>query len=252
MCGICGFTGSQDPAVIERMAQAVTHRGPDEQGFWSSTEISLGVRRLSIIDVVTGQQPVHNEDGSIWAVFNGEIYNHPELRTELEALGHQFRSNHSDSETLVHLYEEHGPDYVQHLNGMFAVALWDSRRSELHLARDRVGIKPLYFARFDGRVIFGSEIKSLLAHPSVRRSPNFAALHHYFSFKNIPAPWSAFEGIEQLRPGARVIVRGKQVERCRWWRINFAEDEEMCEADAAAALRDLLTDSVRLDRKSVV
>lgn len=254
MCGICGFTGGPDRLTLERMTRAVVHRGPDEEGFWSSPDVSLGMRRLAIIDLSSGQQPVQNEDGTIWAVFNGEIYNHPELRAELEQQGHRFRSHHSDTETLVHLYEEYGPDYLHRLNGMFAIALWDNQRRELHLARDRAGIKPLFIASRNGRVVFGSEIKSILAHPAVGRpSPNFKALHHYFSFKNTPAPWSAFDGIEQLGPGERAVIRGDgNIERHRWWRIRFAENAELTEADAAECLRELLIDSVRLRMRSDV
>src|SRR6476469_4207072 len=137
MCGICGFRGQPASLTLAQMTQTMFHRGPDDAGLWEASGISLGMRRLSIVDLATGQQPVSNEDGSIWVVFNGEIYNHVELRAALEAQGHRFRTDHSDTEVLVHLYEEHGPDYLHHLNGMFAVALWDANRRELHLARDR-------------------------------------------------------------------------------------------------------------------
>src|SRR5262249_38917341 len=156
----------------------LVHRGPDDAGLWLAPGIALGMRRLSIVDLASGQQPVPNEDESIWVVFNGEIYNHPELRAELERRGHRFRTDHSDTEVLVHLYEEHGPDYLHHLNGMFAIALWDGRRQELHLARDRAGIKPLFLTQVGQEWLFASEVKSLLAHPAVGRRPNFAALHH--------------------------------------------------------------------------
>src|SRR5579885_1310826 len=232
MCGICGFTGTGDRSVLERMAEALVHRGPDDLGLWNGPGIGLGMRRLAIVDPASGQQPVPNEDESIWVVFNGEIYNHPELRAELERRGHHFRTDHSDTEVLVHLYEEHGPDYLHHLNGMFAIALWDGNRRELHLARDRAGIKPLYFTRHGDSWIFGSEVKSLLAHPAVHRVPNFTALHHYFSFKNIPAPLSAFAGIEQLRPGERSVVRDGRLERVRWWRLAFAEHAALDEETA--------------------
>jgi asparagine synthase (glutamine-hydrolysing) len=249
MCGICGFSGPPDPEVLERMTRVVFHRGPDAAGHYAAAEVSLGMRRLSIVDLASGQQPVRNEDGSIWAVFNGEIYNHVELRAELERAGHRFASHHSDTEVLVHLYEECGPDYLQRLNGMFAIA----RRRELHLARDRAGIKPLYLAQAGSRVIFGSEVKSILAHPDVSRRPNFRALHHYFSFKNVPAPWSAFEAIEQLRPGERAVVHPDgSVERRRWWQLCFREDPGWDEAAAAQRLRELLADSVRLQMRSDV
>ncbi|MCK9283045.1 MAG: asparagine synthase (glutamine-hydrolyzing) [Rhodocyclaceae bacterium] len=234
------------------MTQAIVHRGPDDVGFWERADISLAMRRLSIVDLETGQQPVFNEDGSIGVVFNGEIYNHPELRSELEAVGHRFQTHHSDTEVLVHLYEEYGDDFLHRLNGMFAIALWDSRRQRLLLARDRAGIKPLYFGRFQGRLLFASEIKSILAHPTASASPNFRALYHYFSFKNIPAPMSAFAGIEQLRPGERAIFENGELKRDRWWSLRFQEDTSLDEGSAAERIRALLEDSVRLRMRADV
>lgn len=234
------------------MTDAIIHRGPDELGCWDSPLVSLGMRRLSIVDLESGQQPVFNEDGSIGVIFNGEIYNHPELRADLEAAGHRFQTHHSDTEVIVHLYEEHGDDFLHKLNGMFAIALWDGRQRRLLLARDRAGIKPLYFGHFQNRLIFASEIKSILAHPQVDRSPNYRALYHYFSFKNIPAPWSAFAGIEQLQPGERAVFDGKQLRRQRWWSLRFEEDPTLDERTAAQHIRDLLEDSVRLRMRADV
>jgi asparagine synthase (glutamine-hydrolysing) len=252
MCGICGFSGPPDRGTIERMTLTMVHRGPDSQGLWEAPTISLGMRRLAIIDLESGQQPAANEDGGVQVVFNGEIYNHVELRAELEARGHRFRSDHSDTEVLVHLYEEHGPDYLHRLNGMFAIALWDGKREELHLARDHAGIKPLYFTFAAGRLVFGSEIKALLAHPDVRVAPNVCALHHYFTFKNIPAPWSAVAGIEQLRPGERAVLRDGVLHRERWWRLRFVAAPHLDEATAAPRIRELLTDSIRLRMRTDV
>jgi asparagine synthase (glutamine-hydrolysing) len=253
MCGICGFSGTPDGDALRSMANAIAHRGPDNSGYWDAPDISLGIRRLAIVDLETGQQPVFSEDGSIAVVFNGEIYNHPELRKELQAAGHQFRTHHSDTETLVHAYEEYGDDFLHRLNGMFAIALWDSRRKRLLLARDRAGIKPLYFGRFGGRLLFASEIKSLLAHPAVQRKPNYRALYHYFSLKNIPSPWSAFDGIEQLRPGERVIWESSTLRRERWWVSRFGDkDEKIDDLEAAARIRELLEDAVRLRMRSDV
>ena len=252
MCGICGFTGTPDDVVLKQMTDAIAHRGPDDTGHWAAAKISLGMRRLAIVDLETGQQPVFNEDGTICVVFNGEIYNHPELRAELETAGHRFHTHHSDTEVLVHLYEEHGDDFLHRLNGMFAIALWDNRRQRLLLARDRAGIKPLYIGMFQNRLLFASEIKSLLAHPAVERRPNHRALYHYFSFKNIPAPWSAFEGIEQLRPGERAIYEQGELTREQWWSLRFAEDETIDEQTAAARIRELLDDSVRLRMRADV
>lgn len=252
MCGICGFTGGPDRSLLDEMTGCLVHRGPDEGGCWEAPEISFGIRRLAIIDVASGQQPVANEDRSIVAVFNGEIYNHPELRAELEQKGHRFRSDHSDTEVIVHLYQEYGVDYLQYLDGMFAIALWDTRRQELHLARDRTGIKPLYFAWAHGRLLFASEPKALLRYPGVKRTPDFHALHHYFTFKNVPAPLSAFAGIEQLRPGERAVVRDGQLSRTRWWRIQFAEQARLDEQTAAERIAGLLEDSVRMHMRSDV
>jgi asparagine synthase (glutamine-hydrolysing) len=245
MCGICGFSGPPLRSVLFAMMNAVVHRGPDEGGHLEAPGMSLGMRRLSIVDVESGSQPVYNEDRSVAVVFNGEIYNHRALRAELEAAGHRFQSHHSDTEVLVHLYEEFGDQFLDRLVGMFAIAVWDYKRRRLLLARDRVGIKPLYFAFLEGKLIFASEIKSLLAHPMVQRRPNFRALYHYFSFKNIPAPWSAFAAIEQLRPGEKLILEDGALRREAWWKLRFDEDTAVGEQDAAQAIRKLLEDSVR-------
>src|SRR5439155_21438454 len=179
VCGIDGFTGPNNRAALESMTQSLRHRGPDSAGFWEGPEVSLGMRRLAIIDVATGEQPVFNEDKTVAVVFNGEIYNYIELRQQLERAGHRFSTDHSDTEVIVHLYEDRGLDFLHELNGMFAIALWDARRRRLVLARDRLGIKPLYFARVPGGVAFGSEPKALLEHPGVSRAPDFMAPHHY-------------------------------------------------------------------------
>ena len=252
MCGIAGFFGSPDLPLLKRMVATLTHRGPDDDGYWESPEVSLGMRRLAIIDVETGQQPVFNEDRTVAAVFNGEIFNFVELREHLQQQGHRFRSHHSDSEVIVHLYEQYGEDFLCHLNGMFAIALWDAPRRKLLIARDRAGIKPLYFARTADGLAFGSEPKALLARPDISRDPNLAALHHYFSFKNIPAPMSAFAAIEQLRPGELACLHDGQLQRRRWWSMKFQEDASLTEADAAERILELLSDSVRLQMRSDV
>src|SRR6202035_3404037 len=176
MCGICGileFNGksSVDRGVLEEMNRRIIHRGPDDAGFYLSRNVGLAMRRLSIIDVQSGHQPVTNEDNSVSLVFNGEIYNHQELRKQLEGLGHRYRS-HSDTESIIHLYEEYGPDCVTRLRGMFAFAIWDSRKRTLFIGRDRLGIKPLYFLKTNEHFLFASEIKALLAHPRVRAEFN--------------------------------------------------------------------------------
>jgi asparagine synthase (glutamine-hydrolysing) len=252
MCGIAGFTGPRNRAVLELMTESLRHRGPDAAGYWEGPNVSLGMRRLAIIDVATGRQPVFNEDGTIAVVFNGEIYNYIELREALQRAGHRLSTDHSDTEVVVHLYEDHGLDFLHELNGMFAIALWDARRQQLVLARDRLGIKPLYFARIPGGVAFGSEPKALLEHPAVSRAPDFTAIHHYLSLKNVPAPLSAFRDIEQLRSGELAVCSGGEVERRRWWNVAFDQCAQLDEREAADQIRSLLEDSVRLQMRSDV
>jgi len=249
MCGIAGFFGPTDDAVLKRMVAALRHRGPDDEGIWSSADASLGVRRLSIVDLETGRQPVFNEAGTVVAVFNGEIYNHVELRAELVEKGYVFRSHHSDSEVIVHLYQEHGPDFVTRLNGMFAIALWDSAKRRLYLIRDRIGIKPLYYAAVGDLLLFGSEPKAILRHPGVSRDPDLKAIHHYFSFKNVPAPMSAFAAIRQLCAGEMLIRDDNGARVHRWWRLPGDRDDAIDERDAARQIRALLEDSVRLNMR---
>lgn len=249
MCGIAGFFGPTDDAVLKQMVAVLHHRGPDDEGMWSSADVSLGVRRLSIVDLETGRQPVFNEDRTVVAVFNGEIYNHVELRNELTEKGHVFRSHHSDSEVIAHLYDEHGPDFVSLLNGMFAIALWDASKRELYLFRDRVGIKPLYYAAAADLLLFGSEPKAILRHPRISSEPDLTAIHHFFSFKNIPAPLSAFAAIKQLGPGEMLVRDTNGIRVRRWWRLPDSRDEQIDERDAARRIRELLEDSVCLNMR---
>src|SRR5579859_4522625 len=213
MCGICGvvtFGGASEPVeqpALLQMTSTLRHRGPDDDGFYVSPDrhVGLGFRRLSIVDLATGAQPMSNEDDSIWLVYNGEIYNHADYHPGLEARGHHFRSR-ADSEVILHLYEEYGLDCVDHLRGMFAFALWDSRRRQLLLARDRIGVKPLYFARLPHTLLFGSEIKALLSHPALHPRLNEPALSLYFTFATTPAPQTFFENVEKLKAGHRLII----------------------------------------------
>jgi asparagine synthase (glutamine-hydrolysing) len=213
MCGICGVVSFREPVELEHlwaMTQTLVHRGPDADGFHLSDkgEVGLGFRRLSIVDLDTGDQPMSNEDDSIWLVFNGEIYNHAGIRQRLEQRGHRYRSR-CDAEAVVHLYEEYGPDCVHHLRGMFAFAVWDSRERILLLVRDRLGVKPLYYAHADGgkSFVFGSEIKALLAHPSMQPRIDEQALSLYLTFAATPAPRTLFEGVQKLPPGHRLILQ---------------------------------------------
>jgi asparagine synthase (glutamine-hydrolysing) len=205
MCGIAGVLkfeqGAQvDAGLLRRMCQAMVHRGPDDEGIYTQGRVGLGMRRLSIIDLATGHQPIGNEDGTIWIVFNGEIYNHKVLREQLIARGHRF-STHCDTETIVHLYEEYGRDCVRHLRGMFAFAIWDTGARRLFLARDRVGIKPLYYRATAESFLFGSEIKVLLADPSVRPELSLSALPEYLAFGYLSGPETFYVGIRKLMPG---------------------------------------------------
>jgi asparagine synthase (glutamine-hydrolysing) len=213
MCGICGIfaTSASFPTSVElasSMRDSMVHRGPDDGGVWSSSvhRVALAHRRLSIVDLSSaGKQPMCNEDGTIWITYNGEVYNHAALRAELEAKGHTYRS-HTDTETIIHLYEEEGPRCVERLQGMFAFAIWDARRRELFLARDRLGVKPLYYATPPGGFVFGSEIKALLRHPAISPDLDVEAFTHYLTFLTTPAPLTMFRGISKLAPAQRMTV----------------------------------------------
>ena len=240
MCGIYGIIeldGSTAPAeALPRMGEITHHRGPDDEGVYSDGPLAFGMRRLSIIDLAGGHQPLTNEDGSLWLVANGEIYNYRELRQELLAQGHRFRTE-SDCETLLHLYEAYGDDFVSRLNGMFAFALWDARRRRLLLARDRLGVKPLYLRRDARRVAFASEAKALLALPGVRAEVDPNALSAYLALGYVPAPWSIFRGIDKLPPATLLVVEGNRVEQHRYWRMPTQVDETLAEADWTERLR---------------
>lgn len=200
MCGIAGLVGRADQSIeagdVHSMCQTIVHRGPDDEGIYTNGPVGLGMRRLSIIDLSGGHQPIHNEDKSVWLVFNGEIYNFPELRQELEARGHKFYTN-TDTEMIVHLYEEMGADCVKKLRGMFAIALYDERKRSLLLARDRLGKKPLHYALHEGRLLFGSEIKTILAIAPDLAEVDSEGLLQYFYFGYIPDPYTAFSGIRE-------------------------------------------------------
>lgn len=227
MCGIAGVVdvgglAPEDAAAIGPMTAALRHRGPDDSGLFLDAVAALGHARLSIVDLASGRQPMCNEDESIWIVFNGEIYNFPELHERLQARGHRFRSR-CDTEAIIHLYEDHGDACVEHLRGMFAFAIWDQNRRRLLLARDRVGIKPLYYRQSGTRLVFGSEIKAVLQAPGVPRRINAEALQDYLTYLWVPAPKSMFEGIFKLPPG-HVAVFGAHGARVRpYWDLHFPE-----------------------------
>jgi asparagine synthase (glutamine-hydrolysing) len=222
------------------------HRGPDSEGLFVTRGAALGMRRLAIIDLITGEQPVFNEDRSVTVVLNGEIYNYREIRDNLEKLGHTFRSA-SDTEVLPHLYEEYGDEMVQELNGMFAFALWDSVRQRLLIARDRFGEKPLYWGIFDNTLLFASEPKVLLAHPSVKPSLNLQALRQYLSFDYVPAPLSIYEGVNKLPAAHRLVLQDGKITVEPYWRLSYRTNSRVpSEPEAAEQLRELLADSVRM------
>ena len=225
MCGICGFNWS-DEHLIERMKARLVHRGPDDHGSYVAEGVSLGHRRLSIVDLSeAGRQPLSNEDGTVWITFNGEIYNHLELRARLEGKGHVFRSR-TDTEAVVHAYEEYGLDFARHLTGMFALAIWDARRRRLVLARDRLGLKPLYYTLENGRLRFASEIKALLADPTLPRALHRQGLLDLLGYEFVPAPATLFEGIRKLLPGCLLTVEADgQARMSRYWSLEPKEIE---------------------------
>ncbi len=222
MCGITGVVGrgpmpeEEMRRLLQPMADVMTHRGPDDQGFYSHGAVGIAARRLSIIDVEGGHQPVQNEDGTVWAAQNGEIYNFKELRRDLEAGGHRFRAN-TDTEVLVHLYEAYGPKMVDHLRGIFAFVVFDERTNTLLLARDRIGVKPLYYSHQGDRLVFGSEIKALFASGLVRAEPDTEALGLLLTLGYVPAPWTIFSGVKKLTPGHVLTWRDGSISVTRYW-----------------------------------
>src|SRR3954464_9449661 len=209
MCGIAGFVNREgqgaDRAIVERMTATLAHRGPDGDGFHCDGPVALGHRRLSIIDVAGGAPPMSNEDDTVWVTYNGELYNEPEIRHELEAKGHRYRTR-CDTETLVHLYEDEGPDFVARLNGQLGLAIWDQTRCRLVLARDRMGQKPVYYAELPGGgVAFGSEPKAVLCHPEVGHALDHDSLARYLFYEYVPAPHSIWRGMRKLPRGHLLI-----------------------------------------------
>ncbi|MDP9841368.1 asparagine synthase (glutamine-hydrolyzing) [Streptosporangium lutulentum] len=247
MCAIAGAvsTGCVDPDTVRDMCETMVHRGPDGSGLHTEPSTVLGMRRLAVVDVAGGDQPVYSEDGTVVAVFNGEIYNFAELRAGLLARGHRLTSG-GDSECLVHLYEEYGDSLVHHLRGMFAFALWDGRRRRLLLARDRVGKKPLYWGIRSGSLRFASELKALVRDPEWRTEVDPIALHHYLTFQYVPAPWSIIEGIHKLPPGSTLVWEGGDVRVNRYWRLDATPRPTGPVEEEAERLRELLLEATRL------
>ena len=249
MCGICGkLNFDRDKAVsrelINSMADTITHRGPDDDGYYVEGAVGFGFRRLSIIDLSGGHQPLANEDDTVWIVFNGEIYNYQELREFLLTKGHTFKTK-TDTEVIVHLYEEFGPACVEKLRGMFAFAIWDKRSEELLLARDRVGIKPLYYHHSAESLLFASEIKAILADPDVKAEVDPAMIDRYLTYYFVPGPETMLRGIRKLEPGCYLVVSKGQVEITQYWDLQFSSNPRT-ENDAERELLSLLDEAVRM------
>ena len=267
MCGITGAVWNDpdraiDSRTLERMVEVLRHRGPDDGGVYESGHrarpgyesvpgVALGHRRLSIIGVESGHQPMANEDESVWVVFNGEIYNHRRLRKRLEGAGHRFRTQ-CDTEVLVHLYEDEGPGMLRLLDGMFALAVWDARRGQLLLARDRLGQKPLVYRHEPGRLLFASELKSILEVPDVPRQVDPRALDEYLTYQYVPHPRTILRGIAKLPPAHYAIYRGGRLELGCYWQPDFNAEEDRPRAEYVDQLRQTLTDAVEARLQSEV
>src|SRR5688572_14831309 len=257
MCGITGWlnldTNSKNHIedVLHRMCERIVHRGPDSEGLWMDDQVALGMRRLSIIDLKTGDQPVYSEDRTVIAMVNGELYNFREVRADLEKRGHKFVTQ-TDVEIVPHLYQIYGEGFVDHINGMFAISLWDTKKKKLILARDRFGEKPVYYGVFDGKLIYASEPKAMLAHPLVEKEIDLDALRHYVSFDYVPAPMSIYKGIQKL-PAAHVLtVENGEIKTRRYWSLTWKKPDREGGLNGAgpkakaAELRELLSDAVRM------
>lgn len=259
MCGICGIylhdnSSTIDGELLKSMADIIRHRGPDDEGFHFDRNLALGMRRLSIIDLARGKQPIYNEDETIVTVFNGEVYNYLELREQLQKRGHTFTTA-SDTEVIVHLYEDMGEECVHQLRGMFAFAVWDKRHRRLFIARDRLGIKPLYYHTVIGKqLVFGSEIKSILRHPKVKASLDLDALNNFLSLKYVPAPQTMFEGIKSLPPGHTLSCDSHGINIRQYWDLSFTNNDHPRQREEVYAeqLEELLRESIKLRLRSDV
>ncbi|MDY6785537.1 MAG: asparagine synthase (glutamine-hydrolyzing), partial [Cyanobacteriota bacterium] len=245
MCGICGIVYAEgdrpvNRALVGAMTAAITHRGPDQDGFYIKDNVGLGSRRLSIIDLDGGQQPIHNENKTVWVVFNGELYNYRDLTRSLTRLGHKFYTS-TDTEVLVHAYEEFGLEFIEYLNGMFAFALWDTRKQQLIVARDRLGIKPLYYTLHDDALLFGSELKTILTYPGMPRSVDLVSLNEYLSFEYVPTPRTIFQGISKLEPGHALSFCQGQLKTWQYWNVNLGRSENIKPKQVKEYERELLS-----------
>ncbi|MDQ3636361.1 MAG: asparagine synthase (glutamine-hydrolyzing) [Acidobacteriota bacterium] len=254
MCGIAGFiekdrnaSNGEREILLDKMCKVITHRGPDEQGLRVEGRAALGMRRLSIIDLKGGQQPIYSNDKSKFIVFNGEIYNYRELKKELESLGYKFKTN-SDTETIIHTFDEFGADCVHKLRGMFAFAIWDKQDESLFIARDRVGKKPLFYSLLpNGNFVFGSELKSLLTHGEMSKDIDYPALDAYLTFGYVPEEFCIFKGVKKLQPGHFLIFKDGKVETGQYWDFKYEEVNEVkLEEEYAEELRGKIKDAVKV------
>lgn len=250
MCGICGQVycdpgRSVEKGSLEEMNAVMRHRGPDSEGYYIDGNVGLAMRRLSIIDLNSGNQPIKNETGTIWIVFNGEIYNYREISSHLKSRGHTLHTK-SDTEVIVHLYEDYGLDCVHHLRGMFAFAIWDGERRRLFIARDRLGQKPLYYADYKGVFLFGSELKCILEYPGFPRVLDLEAVHHYLTLQYVPEPWSAIKGIRKLPSAHRLIWEDGEIQIDRYWDIIYEPKWTYSRNDLQEHLRQAIMESVRM------
>lgn len=250
MCGICGklnfdINNEVDKGLIKKMCDTLVHRGPDDEGYYINKNIGLGMRRLSIIDLNTGHQPISNENQKIWIVFNGEVYNYRELKQDLIKKGHQFKTG-SDTEAIIHLYEEYDVDCLKHLRGMFAFAIWDEVKSRLFLARDRVGKKPLIYTAANNSIIFASELKAVIQDNSVKKEIDFDALDQYMSFQFVPAPYTIFKGINKLPPASYLLCEKGNIIVKRYWQLDFNSKIIMSEDEYAEGILRELEEAVKL------
>ena len=256
MCGIVGMVNldgrAAEAALLARMNEAILHRGPDEDGIYLKGHVGLAMRRLAIIDLKSGQQPIANEEGTAWIVYNGEVYNYREVKKELEARGHRFHTD-CDTEVVLHAYLEYGADCPKHLRGMFAFAIWDERKQELFIARDRVGKKPLLYAKTANAFVFGSEFSALLLHPSVSREIDRAALDDYLTFMCVPAPQTAYRDIRKLEPGHSLTLKADgEIKTERYWEPDFSKKVKLSEEEAGERALALLREAVRVRLMSEV
>ncbi|MGD9202256.1 MAG: asparagine synthase (glutamine-hydrolyzing), partial [Chitinispirillia bacterium] len=251
MCGICGYYSYKNkiikdlPSLIKKMTNTLKHRGPDEEGYFVSNNIALGHRRLSIIDLEGGKQPIYNEDKTKIIIFNGEIYNYKEIQRDLKIKGHCFTTN-SDTETILHLYEDVGKECVKKLRGMFSFVIYDKKNHSLFAARDRLGIKPFYYSFEDGEFIFGSEIKALLASTKISKKIDFESLSDYLTYLYIPAPKSIFSMVKKLPAGYTLIIENGTMSLSQYWDIDFSQTKKFTENEWIDILNNIIYEAVKL------